>query len=71
MEGLLSDGGTNVVSQIVKELAAMLGIGRKQTYPLHPQANGTVERGNRTLARDLASFMTTGNADWDENLALA
>lgn len=53
MEGMLSDGGTNVVSIIVKELYEMLGIGRLQTYPLHPQANGAVERWNRTLKRDL------------------
>lgn len=71
MEGMLSDGGTNVVSTIVKELYEMLGIGRLQNYPLHPQANGAVERCNRTLTRDLASLMATGDADWDEHVALA
>lgn len=49
----------------------MMGIGRMKTYPFHPQANGTVERWNRTLARDLASFVATGSADWDEHPALA
>ena len=53
MEGLLTDGRTNVVSQIVKELAAMLGIGCTQTYSLHSEANGTVERWNWTIAWDL------------------
>ena len=44
MEWLLSDGGTNLVGGVIKELNAMLGIGRLQTYPFHAQANGTVER---------------------------
>ena len=71
MEWLLSDGGTKLVGNVVKYLKSMLGVGRTQTYSLHPQANGTVERWNRTLARDLASFMATGDADWDEHMALA
>ena len=71
MERLLSDGGTNLVGNVIKSLTSILGVGRMQTYPLHPQANGTVERWNRTLARDLASFMATGDADWDEHIALA
>ena len=43
MEKLMSDGGTNLVSKVVKNLVGRLGIGRMQTYPWHPQANGTVE----------------------------
>lgn len=39
-------------------------------YSLHPQANGTVGRWNRTLRRDLASFLVTGAEDWDEHIAL-
>ena len=71
MEKLLSDGGTNLVSKVVENLVEQLGVGRVQTYPWHPQANGTVERWNRTVAKDIASFMTTGNSDWDEHVALA
>ena len=44
MEKLMSDGGTNLVSKVVENLVERLGIGRMQTYPWHPQANGTVER---------------------------
>ena len=71
MEKLMSDGGTNLVSKVVENLVARLGIGRMQTYPWHPQANGTVERWNRTVAKEIASFMTTGDSDWDEHVALA
>lgn len=71
MEVLQSDGGTNIMGKIVEHLTNELGVGRTQTYPLHPQANGTVERWNRTLARDLACFVATGEDDWDEHVALA
>lgn len=71
MQQLLSDGGPNLIGSAIQELTAMLGSGRTQTYPLHPQANDTVERWNRTLVRDLSSFMATGEEDWDEHIALA
>lgn len=65
MEYLVSDGGTSMVARVVNELTSKLGIGRIRTFALHPQANSTVDRWNRTLARDLSSFMTTGGDDWD------
>lgn len=71
MEVLQSDGGMNIMGRIVENVAAQLGIGRAKTFALHPQANGTVERWNRTLARDLANFIATGEGDWDEHVALA
>lgn len=71
MDALLSDGGSSLVGAVVEKLLKRLGIGHVKTYPLHPQANGTVERWNRTLSRDLASFMTTGADDWDQHVALA
>lgn len=71
MEKLLTDGGTNLVSKVVQNLANQLGVKRVKTYPWHPQANGTVERWNRTIAKDLASFMATGEDDWDEHVALS
>ncbi len=71
MVRLLSDRGPNLIGKIVEEMSGMLGIGRLRTYPLHPQANGTVERWNRTVGRDLASFVCTGAVDWDDHVALA
>ncbi len=71
MVRLLSDRGPSLIGKVVDEMAELLGIGRLLTYPLHPQANGTVERWNRTVVRDLASFVSTGESDWDEHVALA
>lgn len=55
----------------MEKLTSNLGIGRMRSYPWHPQANGTVERWNRTVANDLACFMSTSDLDWDEHVALA
>eukprot|EP00171_Calliarthron_tuberculosum_P002219 IDg2219t1 len=71
MERLLSDRGPSLIGEVMQNLTAMLGIKHLKVYPLHPQANGTVERWNRTLTRDIASFMSTGLSDWDEHVALA
>eukprot|EP00171_Calliarthron_tuberculosum_P012597 IDg12597t1 len=49
----------------------MLGIKHLKTYPLHPQANRTVERWNRTLAKYIASFLSTRMEDWDAHVTLA
>ena len=59
MHYLLTDG-PNLAGKCLDCLVEQLGVGRMKTYPLHPQTNGTVERWNCTLARDLASFMTPG-----------
>ena len=71
MTKILSDGGPNLVGKVIENMASMQGIGRMKTYQLHPQANGTLERWSRTLARYLAGFMTTGDSDWDEHVSLA
>lgn len=57
MELLLSDGEPNLVEDAAKNLRDTLRFDRMQAYAFHPQANGTVERWNRTLARDLAWFL--------------
>lgn len=57
MELLLSDGEPNLVEDAAKNLRDTLRFDRTQAYAFHPQANGTVERWNRTLARDLAWFL--------------
>lgn len=52
-------------------MAQFFGIKLLKAYPLHPQANVTVQRWNRTLIRHIASFMSTGLSDWDQQVALA
>ena len=71
MERLRSDGNRNFLKGVVASLTSELRISQVRTLPMHPQANGIVERWHRTLARDLASYMATGAQDWDDNVALA
>lgn len=71
MEQTLSDGGTALVGTVLKDLTEVLGISGVKARSLHPQANGTVERRNRTLARNIASSIAAGDSDWDEHEALS
>ena len=48
-EALLSDGGTNLLSFLMKDICKMLGIEKLNTTASHPRCNGAVERFNRTL----------------------
>lgn len=71
MESLLSDRGPNFIVKVVSGMAEQLGTKRVTTSPFHPQANGCVERWNRTLAQDLACSVCTGQDDWDHHVSLA
>ena len=71
MENLLSDRGPNFIGTVVKKMAEQLGVRRVKTSPLHPQANGCVERWNRTLMQAFSCFMNAGSEDWDAHIALA
>lgn len=59
------------MSKVVESMASRLGVKRFMTSPFHPQANGCVERCNRTIAQDLACFVSTGHEDWDQHVSLA
>ena len=71
METLLSDRGPNFIGEVVTEMAARLGVRRVTTTAFRPQTNGCAERFNRTLAQDIACFVSTGQDDWDHHVALA
>lgn len=63
MKSLLSNGGSNSVEDVAKNLKNMLGNGRMQAYVFQPQADGMLERWNRTLLRGLACFVASGDSD--------
>ncbi|GFS28041.1 Pol polyprotein [Elysia marginata] len=48
-EEVLSDQGTQFMSDCMKEACRILGIKQKATTPYHPMRNGLVERCNATL----------------------
>ena len=63
MENLLSDRGPNFIGTVIKKMAEQLGVRRRKSSPLHPQANCCVERCNRTLIQDVSCFMSAGSED--------
>ena len=49
LKALLSDRGTNLLSNLMKDIRNLLGIQKLNTTAYHPQCDGMVERFNRTL----------------------
>ena len=65
---ILSDQGSNFMSQLLTELYNLLHVKRIRTSPYHPQTDGVVERFNQTLKSMLRKFATDHNKDWDRLL---
>lgn len=63
--------GPNFIGKVLSGMAEALGVRRVTTSAFHHQTNGCVERFNRTLARDLACFGSTGQDDWGNHVSLA
>ena len=64
-ESLLSDWGANLLSHLMKDICAQLGIHKIKTTSYHPQCNGIVERFNRTLKSLLRSHAARFGPQWD------
>ena len=62
---LHTDQGRNFESQLFSELCKYLDIQKTRTTSLRPQANGLVERFNRTLISMLKSYCSKNQTDWD------
>ena len=60
-----TDRGTNFMSTIMTSLCERLGIRRTRTTPYRPQADGRVERVNRTVKECLTRLLHEQPADWD------
>lgn len=67
-EALLSDQGTNLLSNLMLDVCDSLGIQKLNTTAYHPQCNGLVERFNRTLKTMLWKQAAIYGAQWDKFL---
>jgi len=65
---ILSDQGTNFMSQLLKESYNLLNISQIQTSPYHPQTDGLAERFNRTLKAMIRKLVSKEGEDWDRLL---
>ena len=64
-ESILTDRGLEFDNSAMLVLASELGIDKKRISPLHPQANGAVERLNRTVGQMLKKTQESNDHDWD------
>ena len=62
---ILSDQGTNFMSQLLKEIYRLLHVHPIRTTPYHPQTDGLVERFNKTLKAMLKKVASEEGRDWD------
>ena len=67
-EALLSDRGTNLLSHLMCDICALLGITKLNTTAYHPQCDGMVERFNRTLKSMLRKHAANFGSQWDRYL---
>ena len=65
---LLSDHGTNFESKLFMDMCEILDIKKVTTSIARPQANGSVERFNRTLASMLTMYCSKNQNQWDRYL---
>lgn len=66
-EHLLSDRGTNFLSELVLEVCHLLNITKVNTSGYHPQTDGLVEKFNSTLINMIAKCIEKSK-DWDKQL---
>ncbi|CAI6354249.1 unnamed protein product [Macrosiphum euphorbiae] len=69
-KSILTDCGTNFLSDVFKGMYKLLDVKKIQTTAWHPQGNGFLERSHNTLKAYLRSFVDKDN-NWDKLLCYA
>lgn len=64
LESILTDRGCEFDNQALSIIPQELGIDKKRISALHPQANGNVERLNRTIRDILRKLTNESGDDW-------
>ena len=68
---LLTDQGSNFLSEVFKKTCKLLKIKMIQTTAYHPESNGSLERSHRTLGNYLRSYVNGDQENWDTWLDFA
>ena len=69
-EELLSDRGSNFLSDLILELCSLLGIRKLNTSGYNPQTDGSVEKFNSTLQSMISKVSDKNPTEWDKQLAM-
>ena len=64
-ERIISDRGTQLTSDIFRDVTDLLGMKQSMTSGYHPQADGQAERTIGTLIRTLSKMVGTNQQEWD------
>lgn len=64
-KSILTDQGTNFLSEVFKNCCKMLNIKKMNSTAFHPQTNGALERSHRTFTEYLRHFVDKYGMDWD------
>ena len=67
-ERLLSDRGSNFLSELMSETCRLLKVKKLNTSGYHPQTDGLVERFHQTLIAMLSRYVDKHARDWDRYL---
>jgi putative transposase len=67
-ELLITDRGSNFISELFRQVNKTLGIRHSLTSALHPQANGCVEHTNKAVAEWLKALSKDELDCWDEQI---
>ena len=65
MNQVVSDRGSQFMSQVFKALANAAGVKHTPSTSYHPQTNGLTERFNHTLCVMLSMYVHDNQSDWD------
>ena len=65
---LLSDRGTNLLSELIQDICRLMGMKKVNTTSHHPQTDGLVENFNRTLRAMTAKHVRKFGSQWDQYL---
>jgi transposase InsO family protein len=63
---LLSDKGTNFMSELFNEICSLVGTYKIHTSSWNPKADGLCERFNKTLGQTLRMYASSHQKDWDK-----
>lgn len=69
-ESLKTDNGPQFISSEFQRFCSQFGIDHRKTTPYWPQANGEVERMNRTIVKRLKISQETDGSDWQWDLRM-
>jgi transposase InsO family protein len=63
---ILTDQGTNFLSDLFKNVCKLLRIKKLQTTAFRPEFNGALERSHGVLAQYLRHYVNEDQTNWDE-----